>query len=231
VAGLFDGHPAGSAGRGPETPRFRVEYFRDRNDYLRSLRAAMSRLDTSLGNVSLGVYLQKKKTAYFFAGQDSDSRTLYHEATHQLFAQSRRVWPEAGSEGNFWIIEGVAVFMESLQEKDGYFVLGGFDDVRVNAARYHLATKDFYIPFATLVGYRRDRLQRDPKIESLYSQAAGMTDFLILCDGGRYRDALVDYLIEVYTGHDRPDTLSKLTGSSYEELDRQYRRFMRVDPQ
>ena len=38
--------------------------------------------------------------------------------------------------------------MESLRQKDGYFVLGGLDDLRVNAARSHLATKDFYVPFA-----------------------------------------------------------------------------------
>ena len=74
-------------------------------------------------------------------------------------------------------------------------------------------------------------MQRDPKIKSLYSQAAGMTNFLIFYDGGRYRDALVAYLIDVYTGQDAPDTLSNLTGCSYAELDQQYRRFMRVDKQ
>jgi len=226
VAGLFNGHPTALAARGPEAHRFNVVYFRDRDDYNKSLRAAMPKLDTSLG-----LYLAKTRTAYFFAGQRSDDRTLYHEATHQLFQQSRRVGPETGSKANFWIIEGIALFMESLQEKDGYFVLGGWDDVRVNAARYHVAENDFYVPFAALVGYGRERLQRDPKIKSLYSQAAGMTNFLIFYDGGRYRDALVAYLTAVYTGQDTPDTLSNLTGSSYAELDQQYRRFMRVDRQ
>jgi hypothetical protein len=66
---------------------------------------------------------------------------------------------------------------------------------------------------------------------SLYSQAAGMTHFLMFYEGGRYRDALVAYLSAVYNGQDDLETLSKLTGSSYSELDKQYRAYMRVDPQ
>ena len=45
-------------------------------------------------------------------------------------------------------------------------------------------------------------------------------------DGGRYRDALVAYLVAVYTGRDGPDTLAKLTGVDYSTLDKQYRAFM-----
>ena len=107
----------------PKSHLFQVVYFRDRDDYNRSLRGAMPKL-----GMSLGVYVPKKRTAYFFAGKESDDRTLYHEATHQLFYQSRRVSPELGSKGNFWIVEGMALYMESLREEDGYFVLGGLDD-------------------------------------------------------------------------------------------------------
>ena len=92
-------------------------------------------------------------------------------------------------------------------------------------------TNDFYVPFGRAGRLRPGSVQRDPKIESLYSQAAGMTSFLIHAEGGRYRDALVAYLVAVYTGQDAPDTLSNLTGCSYAELDQQYRRYMRVDRQ
>ena len=67
VAGLFSGHPAGQIASGPEPQRFNVVYFRDRNDYNRSLRAAMPKL-----GMSLGVYVAKARTAYFFAGDTSD---------------------------------------------------------------------------------------------------------------------------------------------------------------
>ena len=79
------------------------------------------------------------RTAYFFADKESDDRTLYHEATHQLFHESRPVSPKVGRLANFWIIEGIAMYMESLKVRDGYYELGGFDDERMLAARYRLA--------------------------------------------------------------------------------------------
>ena len=60
----------------------------------------------------------------------------------------------------------------------------------------------------------------------MYSQAAGLTHFLIYYDNARYRDALVSYLSVVYAGRDNHDTLARLTGASYGELDKQYREFL-----
>ncbi|NQT39339.1 MAG: hypothetical protein HQ581_17715, partial [Planctomycetes bacterium] len=108
---------------------------------------------------------------------------------------------------------------------DGYYTLGGLDDVRLNAARYRLLKDGFYIPLAEFTQYTAKRIQSDPKIATLYSQAAGLTHFLIHYEGGRYRDAVVDYLTAFYNGKDAAATLSRLTGTSYAELDRQYRQF------
>ena len=66
-------------------------------------------------DISIGVYMDDMRTAYFYADKESDDRTLYHEATHQLFHESRPVSPKAGQLANFWIIEGIAMYMESLQ--------------------------------------------------------------------------------------------------------------------
>ena len=71
--------------------------------------------------------------------------------------------------------------------------------------------------YAELVGYGSERIQKDPKIQMLYSQAAAMTNFLVYYQGGRYRDALVAYLVDVYTGKDTPHTLSQRTGCRYAE--------------
>ena len=68
-----------------------------------------------------------------------------------------------------------------------------------------------------------DRLKRDPNISMLYSQASGLTYFLINADGGRYRDALVAFLAAIYQGRDRPGTLAELCNSNDAELDDQYR--------
>jgi len=82
------------------------------------------------------------------------------------------------------------------------------------------------VPLEQLTGYGMEKLQNDPKIATLYSQSAGLTNFLIHYDHGRYRDALVSYLTAIYTGRDGPDTLAQLTGTDYGELDKQYRLYM-----
>ncbi len=218
VVELFDGRSRPGA---VVRRRHDVVLFRDREDYNRSLRAAMPNI-----GISTGVYVERTRRAYFFVAPESDDRTLYHEATHQLFHESRPVAAGVGRKNNFWIVEGVAMFMESLRREDGYYVLGGFDDRRVYAARYRLLHDRFHVPLDELVDYGMERLQGDQRIATLYSQAAGLANFLVFYDGGRYRDALVSYLSAVYSGRADHDTLGRLTGASYAELDRQYREYM-----
>jgi hypothetical protein len=220
VVAMFDGRA-----RGVQTPKYHVVYFRDREDYNRSLRGSLPNIE-----ISVGVYYAPSRTAYFFASKSSEDRNLYHEATHQLFHQSpprgHPVAADVGQKCNFWIIEGIALYMESLREEDGYYVLGGFGDQRMIAARYRLLQDGFYVPLAEFTTYNMEKVQKHPQIATLYSQAAGLTNFLIHYEGGRYRDALAAYLSEVYSGRDTPETLAQLTGSSYDQLDKQYRQFM-----
>lgn len=164
--------------------RHDVVYFRDRNDYNDSLRSALPKIE-----MSIGVYVEQTRRAYFFASEPADDRTLFHEATHQLFHESRPVVRDVGRQANFWIVEGIAMYMESLRQKDGFYVLGGFDDDRMLAARYRLLKDNFYVPLKEFTGYGMDRLQSDPQIATLYSQAAGLANFLVHDNGGRYRDA------------------------------------------
>jgi hypothetical protein len=118
--------------------------------------------------------------------------------------------------------------MESLVERDDYCLLGGTSAIRLRDALHRLRNDGFYVPLAELVTYGMQQLQRDPRIGMLYSESSGLTHFLMHADGGRYRDALVEYLIAVYTSRDRPATLSERTGMNYGELDQQYRAFMQT---
>jgi len=232
VAALFAGPKRG--GR-PIALRQRhsVVYFRDREDYNRSLLPTLPNIEISVGvyidsarYIDKTRYIDRTGRAYFFAGEDYDQRTLYHEATHQLFHESGRMRRDVGKDHNFWIIEGIAMYMESLREEDGYYVLGGFDDVRMEDAQFRLLNDDFYVPLSEFTGYGVDQLQHDERIATLYTQAAGLTHFLIHYDHGRYRDALVAYLAAVYSGQADLNTLARLTATPYSELDRQYREFM-----
>lgn len=221
VVALFDGRSKPP----PVAPRHKVVYFRDREGYDDVLRAVIPNVE-----ITVGVYRDQPPCTYFFADQQSDDRTLYHEATHQLFHESRWVLPPVaptvGRDANFWIVEGIAMYMESLRQDDGFYVLGGFGDERLRAAQYRLLHDKFYVPLEEFTRYGMARIQNDPRIATLYSQAAGLTLFLIHYDGGRYRDALVAYLVAVYTGRDAPDTLAKLTGVGYNDLDKQYHEFI-----
>jgi hypothetical protein len=219
VITLFDGR---NRARRARLPRLSVVYFRDREDYNRSLRDAYPNIE-----MSTGVYVGRIRRAYFFAGKDRDDRTLYHEATHQLFHESRPVAADTGREANFWIVEGIAVYMETLRKQGDWYVLGGWNDQRMVAARYRLLHDGFYVPLDELTTYGMERLQTDPRVATLYSQMAGLTHFLIYYDHGRYRDALVSYLRAVYNGSQDPTILARLTGTPYGELDKQYRAFIK----
>jgi len=226
VAELFDGRV-----RRPQLQPLRVVYFRDREEYVNGLTTAFPEWKKDVVAMSEGVYSAVAQQAYFFAEKGQADRTIYHEATHQLFHQAPRpVVPDAGSRANFWIIEGVAMYMETLRREDGFLVLGGFDDVRMQDARHRLLVDDFYVPLSEFCSYGMERLQSDKRIRTFYSQAAGLANFLVHYDGGRYRDALVAYLAAVYTGRDTPSTLPQLAGSSFAELDKQYRQFLEAGP-
>lgn len=221
VRAMFDGR---ARGRLADLPRHQVVYFRDRQNYNDTLRPLFANIE-----ISIGAYIESTRRAYFFAGKDADDRTLYHEATHQLFHESRPVAPGVALRANFWIIEGIAVYMESLHDEEGFHVLGGANDLRMQAARYRLVHDNFYVPLAEFTSYGMEQFQSDKRVATLYSQAAGLTHFLVFHDGGRYRDALVQYLYAVYTGQADAGALARLTGVPYAELDKQYRQFMGKD--
>ncbi len=218
VVALFSGQ---AQRRRTTAPRHQVVFFRNRDDYNRSLRAATPNID-----VSIGAYFPSMRRAYFFAGDEYHDRTLYHEATHQLFQESRRTAANPGNRANFWIVEGIALLMESLHAEGDYWALGGLDDARMHAARVRLMRDDFYIPLAEFTRLGTDDIQAHPQIATLYSQAAGLTHFLVFHEGGIYRDALVQYLSLVYSGRDTPQTLAELLDAAYPEVDQEYRRFI-----
>ncbi|MGH7140623.1 MAG: DUF1570 domain-containing protein, partial [Pirellulales bacterium] len=201
-----------------------VTFFRGRDEY----RAALARESPSIG-ITTGYYLPSARTAYFFAGPEREEANLCHEATHQLFYEPKLVG-QAGSDANFWIVEGIACFMESYQRGNHFALLGGADALRLKNARNRLLRDEFYIGLADLCRLGMKAFQQQEDLKAVYSQAAGMTYFLMFADERRCRKALGDYLSAVYTNRDRPSTLSELTGVSYDKLDEQYQRFIRNLP-
>lgn len=226
MARWFDRAMTTAADQKPPAPlpskQHNVVYFRNRDEYNATLRASQPQIE-----MTVGIYFAQPHTAYFFAGNEQYDGTLIHEGTHQLFQEARQAARNAGEKNNFWIVEAIACYMESLLEQDDYYTLGGLDEGRAPAALQRLLEDKFYVPLGELTGLGMRGLQRDERLAKIYSQISGQALFLMHADDGRYRKPTVDYLIAVYGGKADAATLSRLTGKSYEQLDREYYDFMR----
>ena len=200
-----------------------VVLFRDRDEYVSQLQKYEPQIA-----MTLGYYMKGEQIAFFYAGDATVEPTWYHEATHQLFQELGDAVPEVGETSNFWIVEGVALYLESLVPRDGVANVGGVDADRLQYARARGLSGEFYLPLAELVRLGREPLQQHAEIRRIYSQAAGLTHCLMDGDEGRFRSALVDYLSVIYLGRANTATLEKLTGTTLSALDETYKGFLQV---
>jgi len=202
----------------------KVVLFRNRDEYI----AHLVKTEPQIA-MSLGYYSQGLRTAFFYAGDASVEATWFHEGTHQLFYENRYGPKDVGRRRNFWIVEAVALVMESMQRDDrGYYTVGGVEAERLQYARNRTLSGGFYVPLQELTAMGRVTMQQDKRIHPLYSQSAGLGHFLMIYDHGRYYEPLVDYLKAVYQGRDRKNSLEQKTGTPLKKLDTQYRDFLNV---
>lgn len=202
-----------------------VYVYRDREEYVARLKRTNPQIE-----ITNGIYIPDDRVAHFFDRQDSDlESTLYHEATHQiLYELHPRSRPIAESE-HFWVVEGLACYMESFRVSSDGSSIGNPAHIRVQNARSRLVDSNFFIPLAELSALGKTAFQRHPSIEPAYSQSAGLVHFFMHYNGGLYRDALIRHVAALYapsTGAGRVAGLDRLTGVSYTELDRQYRDYI-----
>ncbi|NBT13034.1 MAG: hypothetical protein EBS56_05545 [Planctomycetia bacterium] len=204
---------------------FAATLFADRAAYV----AELGKLEPTIAR-TLGLYWTPTRTAYFFPLGEGDDEpgvsTIHHEAVHQLFAEMRKTSPLVGERCGFWAVEAAACYMESLTRTEYGWTLGGRDAGRAPAARERLIDDGLYVPLEELCGLGRGELQADDRLPAIYSQISGLADFFMNGEQERYREAFVEYLVRVYTGSVSPDTLARLCGTSYADLDDAYRRHM-----
>jgi hypothetical protein len=214
---------------------FRVFYHRDKQDYVLKLQRRQPRIAETLG-----IYFDGEREAHFFAGDDKagngrNTPTLHHEAVHQLFQETRPAARQVGRDANFWIVEGIATYFETLREHRDpeaglYYTIGEASAGRLPAAKERLLISGFYVPLDELTRLGKQPLQRYPELAKLYSQSAGLAAMLMDGAGGRYREPLVRYLTTVYAGRDEPGSLSEATGETPATLDAAYREYLESLP-
>jgi len=206
---------------------FQVRYYRTRDEY----NTALVRQEPQIA-MSLGTYFEGTRTSHFFAGAEQDPGTIQHEAVHQFFNESTRSARRVGALSNAWLLEGVACYFESLtkeQDADGppRFSIGSVTQGRMPAAWQRGVVDGFYVPLEELSQLGTSDLKRRSDIARIYSQSAGLVNFLMHYEGGIYRPALIETLQNIYAGRDKPTTLQEQTGRSYAELDGQYLEYLR----
>ena len=230
-------------------PPYKVHYYAAKQEFVDRLIERIPRIA-----MTNGLYYQTDQTSYFFhdVGDESDS-TLFHEATHQFFdvsstnarrqaalkragkVRQRAVQPWVVAEkDDFWVIEGIACYMESFRHDKERSLLGDPNYVRFQAARFRLMNSDFYVPLQDFAELGMQQFQMSSEIRQYYTQAAGLVHFFMHFDDGRYREHLIAHLTALYRPNlRRPGhvpSLAELTGCDFSELDRQYRQYMKEFP-
>ena len=86
--------------------------------------------------------------------------------------------------------------------------------------------ENYYIPLREFSGFGMQEFQRSDNVAKNYTQAAGLARFFMHYEKGRYREALVKHLAQLYSAdertRERADGLDELTGVDFSDLDRQY---------
>ncbi len=221
----------------PDTKKHKVLLFASRQSYLREVR----KMDNT-GRIerSHGGYFPDFRCMYIYipgAKEEIDMDTmLVHEATHQLFEECRyeldtsakgRRRKKMPAAQNFWILEGSATYMETFKDDGMNYHVGGLESPRFLRARERVFESDGYMPLRQYAQLSAKTFQTHQDLPMLYTQAAGLTLFFLHYENGKYRNVFINYLYMVYERIDRPNTLEILTGRSFEDLDQEYRSFMK----
>jgi hypothetical protein len=164
----------------------------------------------------VGYFNAVTNIAYMRAG---DENTLLHELTHQLAhnAMGHETWSllqqadvRSDSPDNYWVIEGLAVYFGGLKIEEGKPVFRAPPDrSRLNPP----ALREY-------LGFDHGGFSKNPGL--YYAVAGELTRYLMEADGGKRRNAFLDFVKEYYLGNSSLDTLEKSLGLKIPDLEREF---------
>ena len=176
--------------------KMRVVLFRDANEYRQTLGKSMPGIERSTG-----FYNDTKRTTFLYAGDDIDPATRRHELVHQMFreaTQSSLGQKMPGERSDFWLIEGIAGYFESLQLSDRTATVGGWDAPRLQFARYRMLVGGDVMSLEELAKDGRLAAQRREDITRWYAHAIAQTHHMMDRGDPKSRQWLYRKLAEVY---------------------------------
>jgi hypothetical protein len=219
----WEGGAAPTTARSKE--KLEVILFASREEYVSQLKPFEKNIAQSLG-----YYAPGRKTSFFYL-EDGNAEVKVnwaHEVSHQLFSAYSRNPPGLTKNANFWVIEGAAMYMESLVSREGYWTSGGFESQRLQDARYRQRNMKEHATLRELLPLGQEPFQRDPRIRELYTAGAGFTHFFLDGEKGKNRDGFLRFLRQIYDEQDTADLLEKEIGVSTASIDEAYPAFLDV---
>jgi hypothetical protein len=204
--------------------RMQVVLFKNRDQYVRGLRE----IQPNIG-ISTGFYHPGSATVFCYWDESVSANVLKHEITHQLFSEASRWEPIAveSLQKNFWIIEGVALYMESMLIDPSIgcdrVTLGGWDSPRLQPARYRRLHDEFWIPWDQFTRATAKTFQQGDAVGQHYSQAAGLAHFAMDHSSASH-SALINFIGNVYK--DEINSQSDFFSEDDDKLRSQYDHFL-----
>lgn len=214
-----------------------IIYFADRNHYLQHAKAEHGNDELMLR--SAGVYVGGGSKCSLIAhlyrtDADEDKRVMFHEVTHQLFAETKDEGGErGGSKGNNWVVEGIASYVETWnKDAHGHWVPGGN-----KKHPWLLEAKDFLEKnadwkLASFLPIEHDEFHKEPGRGLNYAMSQALCHFLMHFDDERYKEDFVKFIAVYYAGKARESSLFQYIqiegpeAKRGETLEKQFREYM-----
>ena len=213
-----------------------VILYPDRKKYLIDVKR--SKGNDELLVHSAGFYSSGDRVSRFYwsGNEENTLSTLYHEVGHQLFAETKDT-ARGGSEGNNWVVEGIATYIESWIKKDGRWIPGGnLDESSLVQAEAVLgAQEDWDLAGFAAIGHKEfhgeagtDSAHRGQN----YAMAGALCHFFMHYDDEIYKEDFVRFLSDYYGGKVRKNSLgASIRDESgrtipFSELQEQFRHYI-----
>ena len=195
--------------RASDSSKFSVVLFENLGSYKKALQST----ERNIG-ISTGYYEPNRKIALFYWDGQKTAATVVHEMAHQLFfeASPRNVNLDTDNEPGFWIVEGVALYLESMSARacGGARIIdiGGWDSPRFQAGRYRRLHDQYWIQWDDFRSATGTQFRRGSDIEKRYSQACGLSHLWL--DGTPdQQTAIARYIQSVYAGKEDASLLGE----------------------
>jgi len=187
----------GGGGIGSGNERLQVVLFRDADSYVQSLQRHVPGVERSTG-----FYSDPQRCTFLFAGEGSDAATWQHELTHQLLREATRSklrLPEMpGESAGFWLVEGIATFMESVRFAPTYALVGGWESPRLQYARFRWLAAGDRMTLAELMPDGRVAAQQRDDLARWYAHGAAYVHWLMEDQQAGGKAAVLAKLVELY---------------------------------